>query len=309
MIKKTKKILIFLWPVAMFCLLLFVGLKVVYAQGSLGGEWDQFLKGSLKSFSGPSGASGEEIAASVVRRGISIVKFVMGAVALLFGILYATSLIFSRGKEETISKQKTNFLWVFMGFVVLMLAEQIANIFNPEKATSENLIDFKAGTDKLREIANYLKWLFGSIIVFLMTISGIRLIAAGGNQEEIDKQKRNLTWSGIGMLTVLLASNIVNAIYVVNEDTGQAEGVAETEVGITEIGGIIRLILVFLGPIAVAFTMYAGFMFLTAFENEEQAGKAKRMIVAGVTGIVIIYAAYALVSTFFMPEALVPLVA
>lgn len=305
MIKKIKKILIFLWPVAVFCLLLFVGLKVAYAQGSLGSEWDQFLKGDLKSFRGPDNATGEELAASVIKRLIGIVKYIMGGVALLFGILYATSLIFARGKEESISKQKTNFLWVFMGFVVLMIAEQVAGIFNPEHATSEKLIDFKAGNDQLRDIAGYLKSLFYSIIVLLMTISGIRLITAGGNQEEIDKQKRNLTFSGIGMLVVLLASNIVNAIYVVNEETGQAS-VAEAEVGITEIGGIIRLILVFLGPIAVAFTIYAGFMYLTALDNEERATKARRMIVAGITGITIIYAAYALVNTFFVPEALIP---
>lgn len=305
MIKKIKKILIFLWPVALFCLLLFVGLKVVYAQGSLGNEWDQFLKGDLKSFRGPDNATGEELAASVIKRLIGIVKYIMGGVALLFGFLYATSLIFARGKEESISKQKTNFLWVFMGFVVLMIAEQVAGIFNPEHATSEKLIDFKAGNDQLRDIAGYLKSLFYSIIVLLMTISGIRLITAGGNQEEIDKQKRNLTFSGIGMLVVLLASNIVNAIYVVNEETGQAS-VAEAEVGITEIGGVIRLILVFLGPIAVIFTIYAGFMYLTALDNEERATKARRMIVAGVTGITIIYAAYALVNTFFVPEALIP---
>ena len=306
MIKKIKKILIFLWPVALFCLLLFVSLKVVYAQGSLGSEWDQFLRGDLKSFRGPDNATGEELAASVIKRLIGIVKYIMGGVALLFGILYATSLIFARGKEEAISKQKTNFLWVFMGFVVLMIAEQVAGIFNPEHATSEKLIDFKAGNDQLRDIAGYLKSLFYSIIVLLMTISGIKLITAGGNQEEIDKQKRNLTYSGIGMLVILLASNIVNAIYVVNEETGQAEGVAEAEVGITDIGGVIRLILVFLGPIAVGFTIYAGFMYLTALDNEERATKARRMIVAGVTGIIFIYAAYALVNTFFVPEALIP---
>ena len=98
------------------------------------------------------------------------------------------------------------------------------------------------------------------------------------------------------MLVILLGSNIVNAIYVVNEETGQVAA-ARAEAGITEIGGVIRLILAFLGPVAVIITIYAGFMLLTAFENEERAKKAKTMIVAGVTGIVIIYAAYAIVNT------------
>ncbi|MBN2096279.1 hypothetical protein JW752_02655 [Candidatus Peregrinibacteria bacterium] len=301
MIEKIKKSLNFLWPVALFCVMLLVFFKTVHAQSALGSAWDQFLRNDLKSFGGAPGAAGEDVAVNVIRRGISIVKYVMGGAALIFGFLYATNLIFSRGKEETISKQKTNFLWILVGFLILMLAEQVANIFNPEQSTSENLIDFEAGRDKLRDITDYLKWLFGSIIVLLMTISGIRLITAGGNQETIDKQKRNLTWSGLGILIILLASGIVNAVYVVEEGT-----VAETSEGLTQIGGLIRLLLVFLGPIAIAFTIYAGFMYLTAFENEERAKTAKNMIIGGVTGIIFIYAAYALVSTFFSPAELLP---
>ncbi|MBU1018274.1 pilin [Patescibacteria group bacterium] len=301
MTEKIKKFLNFLWPVALFCAVLLVFFKTAHAQGALGGAWDQFLRNDLKSFGGAPGESGEDVAVSVIKRLISIVKYVMGGAALIFGILYATNLIFSRGKEETISKQKTNFLWIFVGFVVLMLAEQVANIFNPEQSTSENLIDFEAGRDKLRDITDYLKWLFGSIIVLLMTISGIRLVTAGGDQETIDKQKRNLTWSGIGMLMILMASGIVNAIYVVEEGT-----VAETTESLTQISGVIRLLLVFLGPVAILFTISAGFMYLTAFENEERAKTAKNMIIGGVTGIIFIYAAYALVNTFFSPADLLP---
>ncbi len=85
------------------------------------------------------------------------------------------------------------------------------------------------------------------------------------------------------------------------EDTGDVMA-ASAEAGITEIGGIIRLILAFLGPVAVIFTLYAGFMYLTAFENEDRAKKARTMIVAGVTGIIIIYAAYAIVNTIILGD-------
>lgn len=297
MFQKFKKFLQFIWPVAVFCMFLFVFFETVYAQGALGEGWARFLEGDLPGFRAEPGAAGEEIAASAIRRGISIVKYLMGGVALLFGIIYAGSLVLARGKEEAISKQKTNFLWVFVGFIILMIADQVSVIFNPEKATSEQLIDFEAAHDQLRDVANYIKWLLGSIIILLMTISGIRLVTAGGEEEKITKEKRHLVWSGIGMLVILLASNIVNAIYVVNEETGEVAA-ARPETGIVEAGGIIRLILVFLGPIAVLFTIYAGFLYLTAFQNEEKLNKAKKMIVAGVTGIIIIYAAFALVSTF-----------
>ena len=70
-------------------------------------------------------------------------------------------LVFARGKEEVITKQKTNFLYVFMGFIILIISENVAGIFNPEKATTDKLIDFEAAHDQLRDIVDYIKWLLG----------------------------------------------------------------------------------------------------------------------------------------------------
>lgn len=300
MSEKAKKFIKFIWPVAAFCLLLFIVLNVAHAQGSLGDSSLRYLEGGesgLKTFRGYSEtASGEDLIISGVRRMIGILKYVIGGVAMLLGIIYAAGFIFARGREEQITQQKKNFLYVFIGFVLIMLADSVSGIFSAEKATTDKLIDYQAAHDQLRDITNYLRWLFGSIIVLLTTISGVRMITASGNEEVITKEKRHLIWSGIGMLVILLANNVVNAIYVVEESTGETTA-ATAEAGITEIGGVIQLILVFLGPVAILFTIYAGFIYLTAFENEDRVKKAKKMIIAGVTGIVIIYSAFAIVNT------------
>ncbi len=300
MSENTKKALKFIASLAGFCLLLFCMLKVAHAQDSLGGKWDQFLKGDLPTFNAPTGATGEDIAASAVRRFIALTKYLVGITALIFGLIYAVNIIVARGKEESISKYRLNFLWLLIGFIIIMVADNIAHIFNPETAKSDALIDFQAARDQLRDVANYLKWLFGSIIILLTTVAGVRMITAGGNTEVIETQKRNLIWSGIGMLVLLLASNLVNAIYVIKNPNEIVA--ANATVGITELGGIIRLILAFLGPLAILFTIYAGVMYLTALDNEDRANTAKKMIIAGVTGIVIVYAAFALVNTFLTAD-------
>jgi hypothetical protein len=295
MTDKLKKIIQFIWPVAAFCLFLFVFFKYAYADNSLGNDAFKYLDKTLPSFGGANGSTGQDVAVNVVRRGISLIKYMIGGVAMIFGLIYAMSFVFARGKEDTISKARTNFLWLLLGFVIIMAADQVASIFNPETAKSDKLIDFQAGRDLLRNAANYIKWLFGSVIVLLMTMSGLRMVTSRGKEEILKKQKENLFFSGIGMLVILLASNIVDAVYYLNGDDYKA---AQASVGITQIGGIIKLLLVFLGPVAILFTIYAGFMYLTALDNEDSAKKARKMIVAGVTGIVIIYAAYALVNTF-----------
>ncbi|MBN1258818.1 hypothetical protein JXA05_03610 [Candidatus Peregrinibacteria bacterium] len=296
-----KKAIRLAFPVILFSLGLFVMLKAAYAASYLGGDWDQFIKSQIPSFTQP--GTGEDLATAFIRNGIRIVRNIVGAIALIMGILYGMSLIFARGKEETITKQKNNFLYMMIGFVVLIVAENVAGIFNPEKAAGDKLIDFQAASDQLRDIMNYVKWLLGSVTVLLMTISGIRMITAGSDEETVTKQKRNLTWSLIGLLVILLASNIVNAVYVMNEK-GEAVGAAAPQTAIQEIAGVVRLLLVFLGPIAVLFTIYAGYIYLTALDNEERSKKGKMMIVGGVTGIVMVYAAYAIVNTLLSSQQL-----
>ena len=301
-INNIKKVLKFIIPTAIFCLMLFVMLKVANAESALGGEWDQHLT-ELEKISGD---TGEEMAMNFIRNGINIIKYILGGIALIMGIIYAIGLIFSQGSEDSISKNKKAFIWVFTGFFILMISENISNIFNPEGATTDKIIDFNSARDQLRDIAQYLKWIFGSIIVFIMTISGIKMVTASGDEEVITSQKRNMIWSMMGMLFILLSSNIVNAIYVINSPNEIVSGGAQPL--IEEIGGIISLILIFLGPIAILFTIYAGFIYLTAGDNEENTKKAKTMIIAGVTGIIIIYSAYAIINTLISAElALLPL--
>ena len=291
--KKVLKVIGITFLLAGFFL---IGVKTGFAQDSLGGEWDKYLKGTLPGFRNTTNATGEDLTINLVKRFIGILKLLIGTIALIFGLVFGMQMIFSNGKEESLTKAKQNFLWLFFGFVILMVSENLANIFNPESATSDALINFNDATDQLRQIINYLSWLFGSVLALLMTISGLRMITAGGKEETLNKEKTHLIWSGIGMLVVLLARNIVNVIYVINSPdeiiAGNASGF------IAEMAGVIRLMLAFLGPIAVAFTIYAGFLYVTGFDNEEQINKAKRLIIAGVTGIIIIYSAFAITNTF-----------
>ena len=62
----------------------------------------------------------------------------------------------------------------------------------------------------------------------------------------------------------------------------------------TMAGSVIRILLGFLGIIAVIIILYGGFKWMTAAGNEDQVGQAKKMIGAGVIGLVIILAAFAI---------------
>ena len=63
------------------------------------------------------------------------------------------------------------------------------------------------------------------------------------------------------------------------------------------VANIIKVVLGFLGTIAVVLIIVAGFQWMTAAGNEDKIGKAKKIMTAAVSGLVIVLMAYAL-STF-----------
>ena len=62
------------------------------------------------------------------------------------------------------------------------------------------------------------------------------------------------------------------------------------------ISSIIQVLLGFLGIIAVIIILWGGFIWMTAMGDEGKVEKAKKLIIAGVIGIVIILAAYSIAS-------------
>ena len=58
---------------------------------------------------------------------------------------------------------------------------------------------------------------------------------------------------------------------------------------------IVRYLLTFLGIIAVIVILYGGFVWLTAGGNEDKVGKAKKLIVAGIIGLIVVLAAFVIV--------------
>jgi len=62
----------------------------------------------------------------------------------------------------------------------------------------------------------------------------------------------------------------------------------------TTIGGVIKALLSLLGVIFMAYIIYGGYLWMTAAGNEEKLSKAKAIIRGSITGIIIVFLAYAI---------------
>jgi len=74
---------------------------------------------------------------------------------------------------------------------------------------------------------------------------------------------------------------------------GGAAGFGERTLGQT-IGGVISGILMLLGVIFMAYTIYAGYIWLTSAGNEEKLTKAKAILRGSIIGLIIVLGAYAI---------------
>jgi heme/copper-type cytochrome/quinol oxidase subunit 2 len=59
---------------------------------------------------------------------------------------------------------------------------------------------------------------------------------------------------------------------------------------------LVKLLMTFLGIIAVVIMLYGGFIWMTAAGNEDKVDQAKKLIAAGIIGLIIILAAFLIVN-------------
>ena len=57
---------------------------------------------------------------------------------------------------------------------------------------------------------------------------------------------------------------------------------------------LIRNLLVLLGLVFIALTVYAGYLWMTAHGNDDQVSKAKEILTNSIIGIIIVFGAYAI---------------
>ena len=94
---------------------------------------------------------------------------------------------------------------------------------------------------------------------------------------------------------VAMAQGGVTANELLPNEIGTNIGTGTTDIRIT-IARIIRTAMSLLGIIAVLIILYGGFKWMTAAGSEEAVGDAKKIITAGIIGLIIILTAYAIAS-------------
>ena len=95
-----------------------------------------------------------------------------------------------------------------------------------------------------------------------------------------------------GILAITLAPHAALAQLV----SPTTPGGLSTEDLSTTISNIINAVLALVGVVALGVILYGGFRWMTAAGNEEAVGEAKKIITAGVIGLIIVIIGWAVVN-------------
>ncbi|PJC37319.1 hypothetical protein CO046_01105 [Candidatus Peregrinibacteria bacterium CG_4_9_14_0_2_um_filter_53_11] len=173
------------------------------------------------------------------------------------------------------------------------------------------LSSIEPGADILTTIIftgiDFLKYLLGTIAVVFAIITGVRFITAGSKiDDELDKQKKALTYIVMGLILVIIADELVTKIFFgeYGECVASASNAKQCAVaGGSLIKGIYSFILAMLSSIAILILVFAGFRLVTSTGDETAIEEQKKRIGYAVAGLIVAGVAEFVVKSIIFPDA------
>jgi len=303
-------------------LLTVIGIMVVFTNASvfaahipLGGEDGQGevvddIYAEAKIPVPPIGESSDKLIEQVIMSGLGYAKVIIVAVGILFITIMGFQMVIGSENEEQLTTVKRGMIYTLVAFMIVSMSQDVAKIFDFSDSTilqnpAEILKRVKIWDKQVELIISFIKYIIASFACVMIVRSSVKLITSGGNDEETSKHRHSILYSAAGLLLVYAGDIFINKVfYVVNDKkytgTKGIEWTVDAGQGVKELVGVTNMLVSFTGPIAVLMLVVAAIMYLGAGGKEENMEKAKRIIIAVVVGIVIIYGAFALVNTIIL---------
>lgn len=301
---------------ASFLLALIVGIMFFVSMASAQGlglpsteNYDAAITGNViqDKFSGQTGSTETRLESVFKGELVTAINSVIAALAIIWMGVLAVKFISSQGEEEKISGYKKQFGFIILGLFVVSIAEYAAfSLLDPttnildgdgQQQFSENLYS------RVQIFVTYFQYLAGGIVIVIGGLAAFTMVTAGNQDEKRQAEVKFIKTFILGTITIVLAEVMVRVISlrdpVAVTSTGDAATYTPTqgvEIGVIQISGIIKFILSFFGGAAFLMIVLSALYFIISLGKEEQVGRAKRMLIYSIAGLLIATSAYGLVS-------------
>lgn len=265
----------------------------------------EFSAGGIPAPSGEK--SGQQIAIDLVMGTLSYAKVIVAVIGIIFISIMGYKMVVMGDNEEEVGKARTAIVYIIIAFGIISMSQDIGRIFDMRSTTllgspQEILKRFNLFDRQVEIAITFIKYLIGSFAVIMVIRSAAKLITAGGNEEETTKHKKGLLYSAGGLALIYVGEIFIEKVfYKVNKNVYSGiDGVhpqIDAKEGVEQLVGITNFIVSFVGPVAVLMLIVGAIMYATAAGEDEKLEQAKRLLLTTFIGIVIMYGAFALVSS------------
>jgi len=189
--------------------------------------------------------------------------------------------------------------YILVGLLTVAAANNFAFlVFNPETA---NFLTGEEVSDQFVKFVNmvkvFIQWVIVGVATFSLLISGYELITRMGSEESFTKEKEFIRHFLLAAALIAFAEVAVKGVFFAR-DMGRFNTEQAIEIGIIEIMGLVNFMLGLIAAAATFMLILASFYYMMSFGNEDRAGRAKRIIISCIIGIVLALSAYTLVAYF-----------
>lgn len=244
--------------------------------------------------------SGADTITSVIFYAIDFLKYLVGGIAVLFAIVSGIKLITAGTKIDEVSeKEKENLKYIIYGLILIIIADQLVTkvFFGDHGECMESASNAEAcskvGDSLVTGIYSFILAILATVAVFVIVIAAFRMITAFGNEETVGKEKKRIGLSVVGLIIAAVGEFAVKGIIFPKGGTKGID-VAKAQQLVYSFTNFVSS---FIATGALLMLVYGGYMYVVSAGNDEQTGKAKKIIVSALIGIVIGLLAYAFTRT------------
>lgn len=229
----------------------------------------------------------EELAAFGMTTVFTALRIAFIGIMIFFFFMYALRLILESEEDGTVADVKNAYAQGVTGAAVVGLATLIMEAFgHNDQAVVVNPEPLEFG---IANVIYYMRLMVGIAVGVLVVFQGIRLIVLQGQESELDEQKKRFFNGLIGVVIVLVADRLVEAV---NPDLS-----ADSSIAGEEIIGMANFLLTIISGLAMIAVISAG-VFMIFSNDDGGRDKAKRIIFATAIGLTAAMACYLIVAFF-----------
>jgi len=236
---------------------------------------------------------------------IKSANVVIGVVAIIYLVVIGVKFILSQGNEEEIQNAQKHFGFVVLGLLVISVA-QIAGfvVFNPDQDVNP---DYFVNNNiqqvfyaKTMQIKIFIQVLIGGVALLSIITSAFRIMSSTGNEETITKEKQLFTNFLFATVLILMAEVVVTGVFYLPGANREGANNQAISIGVEQIMGLITALMSIVAGAALIMMILASLYFVISLGDEERSGRAKKLVIANLVAIVVIFSAYTILR-FFLP--------